>query len=75
MPKKSISSIELAAIVNELQILVKGKVSQIYHQEKKEILFQLHAVGKGKQLLKVIPGKYVCLTTQKNATLRPTGFC
>jgi predicted ribosome quality control (RQC) complex YloA/Tae2 family protein len=75
MPKKSISSVELTAIVNELQILVKGKVSQIYHQEKKEMLFQLHAVGKGKQLLKVIPGKYLCLTTQKNAPQRPTGFC
>ncbi|PIN73605.1 hypothetical protein COV20_05265 [Candidatus Woesearchaeota archaeon CG10_big_fil_rev_8_21_14_0_10_45_16] len=75
MPKKSISSLELAAIVNELQLLVRGKVSQIYHQDKKELLLQLHAPGKGKVLLKIIPGKYVCLTEQKDTPLRPTGFC
>ncbi len=75
MKKKSISSLELAAIVNELQFLTKGKISQIYHQEKKELLLQLHAVGKGKVLLKIIPGKFVCLTEEKNPPIRPTGFC
>jgi len=75
MGKKGISSFELKAIVNELQILVRGKVSQIYHQEKKEMLFQLHAPGQGKKLVKIIPGKYLCLTDTKNAPTRPTGFC
>ena len=75
MPKKTISSLELAALVNELQILVKGKVSQIYDFDKKEILLQLHAPGKGKQLLKIIPGKFICLTKEKKVQLRPTGFC
>ncbi len=75
MPKKSLASLELAAIINELQFLVKGKVSQIYHQEKKELLFQLHAPGKGKQLLKIVPGKFLCLTDKKEAPLRPSGFC
>lgn len=75
MPKKSISSLELAALVNELQFLVNGKVSQIYHQEKNQLLLQLHAPGKGKQLLKIIPGKLLCLTALKNAPLRPSGFC
>lgn len=75
MPKKSLMSLELAAIINELQFLVKGKVSQIYHQEKKELLFQLHAPGKGKVLLKVVPGKFLCLTNKKEAPLNPSGFC
>lgn len=75
MMKKSVASLELAALVNELQFLVKGKLSQVYHQEKKELLFQLHAPGKGKQLLKVIPGKYLCLTKKKEAPLRPSSFC
>ncbi len=73
--KKGISSLELAALVNELQFLVKGKVTQIYHQEKKEVLLQLHAPGKGKSLLKIIPGKFLCLTNEKHPPIRPTGFC
>ena len=75
MPKNSISSLELAAIVNELQFLIRGKLSQIYHQEKKELMFQLQAQGQGKQLLKVIPGKYLCLTKKKDAPLKPSSFC
>ena len=75
MLKKSISSLELAALVNELQFLVNGKVSNIYHPEKNILLFQLHAPGKGKQLLKIISGIWLCLTTQKENALRPSGFC
>lgn len=75
MQKKNISSLELAAIVNELQFLVKGKISQIYHQEKTELLLQLHAPGRGKKYLKIVPGKFLSLTTEKDAPLRPTSFC
>lgn len=75
MPKKSISSLELAALVNELQFLVNGKVSQIYHPESKVLLLQLHAPGRGKQLLKIISGKWLCLTQQKESALKPSGFC
>jgi len=75
MPKKSISSLELAALVNELQFLVNGKVSQIYHPEKNVLMLQLHAPGRGKQLLKIISGKWLCLTQQKESALKPSGFC
>ena len=75
MNKKNISSLELAALINELQFLVNGKVSQIYHQEKTELLFQLHAVGKGKQLLKIVPGKFLCLTQKKETAVKPSSFC
>ena len=75
MPKKSISSLELAALMNELQFLVNGKVSQIYHPESNVLLLQLHAPGKGKQLLKIISGKWLCLTQQKETALKPSGFC
>ncbi|MEK6863500.1 MAG: NFACT family protein [Nanoarchaeota archaeon] len=75
MPKKSISSLELAALVNELRFLVDGKISQIYHPENNVLLLQLHAPGKGKRLLKIISGKWLCLTQQKESALRPSGFC
>ncbi|MFA6461791.1 MAG: NFACT family protein [Candidatus Woesearchaeota archaeon] len=74
MNKKSLSSLEITAIVQELQFLVRGKISQIYHQDP-ELVLQLHAVGKGKQLLKILPGKLLCLTTEKNAPDKPSGFC
>jgi predicted ribosome quality control (RQC) complex YloA/Tae2 family protein len=75
MTKKGIASLELAAIINELQFLVKGRISQVYHQEKMELLFQLHAVGEGKQLLKIVPGKFLCLTSRKETPLKPSSFC
>ncbi|MBI2581930.1 NFACT family protein [Candidatus Woesearchaeota archaeon] len=75
MPKKSISSLELAALVNELQFLVNGKVSQIYHPENNVLLLQLHAPRRGKQLLKIVSGKWLCLTQQKESALKPSGFC
>ena len=66
MAKNSIASLELTALVNELQFLIGGKISQIYHQEKKELLFQL---------LKILPGKYLCLSKAKNTVLKPSSFC
>ncbi len=66
---------ELTALVNELQFLVNGKLSQIYHPETNVLLLQLHAPGKGKQLLKIISGKWLCLTKQKESALKPSGFC
>ncbi len=75
MPKKSISSLELAALVNELQFLVHGKLTNIYHPQNKELLFQIHVPNKGKQLLKIIPGKWLCLTQRKEVPVKPSSFC
>ncbi len=74
MPKKSLSSLELTAIVNELQFLVRGKITQTYHQEN-EFIFQLHLPSQGKVLLKIVPGKYLCLTGKKDVPLKPSSFC
>lgn len=65
---------ELAAIIHELQSLVKGKIDQIYQPSDEELLLQLHVPGKGKQLLKIIPGKWLCLTSKKETTLKPSNF-
>ena len=75
MPKKNLTSFELTAIINELQFLVNGRISQVYHQEKMELLFQLHAKGEGKKLLKIVPGKFLCLTGRKETPLKPSSFC
>ncbi len=75
MPPKSLSSIELAALANELQFLVKGRLTNIYHPQEKELLFQIHVPNQGKQLLKIIPGKWLCLTQRKEITVKPSSFC
>ena len=74
MLKKSISSLELAALVHELQVLAGSKISQIYQREQ-ELLLELHLRGAGKQFLKIIPGKWLCLTKVKNVPLTPSNFC
>src|SRR3989344_8815342 len=73
MPKKTIFSLELAAIVNELQMLVKGTIDQIYHLDP-EILFRIHLPGQGKQLLRIVPGKFCCLTSRKETAPAPSSF-
>ena len=75
MPKKNLASLELAAIINELQFLVNCRVSQVYNPQKEEFIFQLHTSGEGKQYLKIITGKYLCLTKKKESTLKPSSFC
>ncbi len=67
---------DLAALVSELQFLRDGKLNQIYHPQKNELIFQIHArAGQGKQLLRIIPGKFMNLTSEKESSLRPSGFC
>ncbi|MBI4980512.1 NFACT family protein [Candidatus Woesearchaeota archaeon] len=74
MNKKSLSSLELAAIVKELQFLARSKISQVYYSDGL-LLLQLHVSGEGKQLLKIIPGKLMCLTKIKDTADKPSGFC
>lgn len=73
MVKKTISSLELAALVPELQFLVSGRIDQIYQQEH-ELLFQIYVPGEGKRLLRLVPGKFCCLTTRKETVLNPSSF-
>ncbi len=74
MPKTGLSSLELAAVMNELQMLAKAKIASL-HQFGQEFIFQLHLVGKGKQLLRIVPGKLLCLTQKKETAAKPTDFC
>ncbi len=75
MPKKSLSSLELAALVEELQQLAGGKITSVYHPAERELLLQVHVRSKGKELLRIIAGKWLCLTRSKEAPLKPSSFC
>lgn len=61
--------------MQELQFLIGGKIAQIYQPEKKEILLQIHVPQQGKRLLKIISGRSIFLTKQKEAPLQPFSFC
>ena len=74
MVKKNISSLELAALVEELQVLKDGKISQVYQPEKNLLLLQNYARGAGKKNLRIIPGKYLNFTDKKETTLKPSSF-
>ncbi|MAF99335.1 MAG: hypothetical protein CMH61_01875 [Nanoarchaeota archaeon] len=73
--KKSITSLELHAIVNELSFLKKGRLDQIYHPAKKELVLRFHVSGKGKILVRVIPGSVINQTEVKKETAAPSSFC
>jgi len=73
--KNQIASIELYAIVSELQILLNSKLDKIYHPSKPELLLQFHVPNVGKRLLRIVSGKYMYLTDFKVSSDKPTGFC
>ncbi|MEK6817003.1 MAG: hypothetical protein AABY09_05290, partial [Nanoarchaeota archaeon] len=62
---KSLSSIEVAAVVKELQELVNSKVSQVYQPSKEEILIELFKTSTGKFLVRIVPGKCIYVTSFK----------
>ncbi len=73
--KTSLSSVELAAMIHELQLLVNGRIDQIYQPEKKELIISIHLPNRGKQLLRILVGAAIYLVTEKTEAEQPTGFC
>lgn len=73
--KTQIASIELYALVSELQVLVNGKVDKIYQPAKNELLLQFHVPNIGKKILRIVAGKLMYLTDFKPTLDKPPGFC
>jgi len=73
--KKSLSGIELRIILKELDFLLDARADKVYLPEKKSLLIQFHVPGKGKSLLKFIPG-FLYLTKKKESMPeKPFNFC
>jgi predicted ribosome quality control (RQC) complex YloA/Tae2 family protein len=72
--KPELSSIEIQAVVKELQFLIGAKIDQLYQADKKEFFLQLHKTGTGKLLLRMTD-KLFYLTEQKPTMSQPTDFC
>lgn len=73
--KTQLAAFEIMHIVKELQVLVDGKVEQIYVPEHKEIAIQVHLAGKEKHFLKIKAPNYIYLSTTKDENLAPNQFC
>lgn len=73
--KGQVSALELHYVVEELKFLVSGKVNQVYHPDKNELLLQFHVPNKGKVLLRVLVPNFLYLTNFKPAQESPSGFC
>lgn len=71
---KTLSSVDLFALEQEFQILVNGKLQQIYHPSKTEFCLHFHVPGKGKQYLRIIAGKMINFCSDKRSSLKPSGL-
>lgn len=75
LTKPELSTLELHAVVQELQPLRGAKIDQIYQAEQKELFIQLHQTGTGKHILRILSGKLLYLTKQKPTMATPSTFC
>ncbi|MBS3123848.1 NFACT family protein [Candidatus Woesearchaeota archaeon] len=75
MAKKSVTSVELAAVIEELHFLLQSKISQIYSVEEHGLLLQWHLAGEGKKLLRILPGKWLNLSEIKEPSEKLSQFC
>ena len=63
--KGQLASIELYAVVSELQVLINSKLEKVYQPAKNELLLQLYVPNIGKRLLRILAGKVIYLTDFK----------
>jgi predicted ribosome quality control (RQC) complex YloA/Tae2 family protein len=62
---KNLSSLEIRAVVDELQELVDGKVDNIYQPDNSEVTLTIHKSGIGKRHIRIMPGLGLYITTKK----------
>src|SRR3989344_2288052 len=73
---KVLSSLEIKAVVAELQSLINARVDQIYQPDATEIVLALHRSNLGKNLLRIIPGTALYITTKRRASPKESiNFC
>lgn len=72
--KNSLASIELKALVDEMQVLVNGRLDNIYQPSKEELFLQFYVTGLGNKMLRIVSGKLMYMTDYKPSGLKPGGF-
>ena len=73
---KILSSLEIRAVVEELQVFVDAKVDQVYQPDSTEIVLALHKTGVGRKLLRIVPGVALYVAKKKRKVpAQPPNFC
>ena len=73
---KILSSLEIKAIVEELQVFIDGRVDKIYQPDNSEIILTVHKTGIGRKHIRIVPG--VGLYVAKKKRMSPNiiiNFC
>jgi predicted ribosome quality control (RQC) complex YloA/Tae2 family protein len=70
--KQELSSLDLYYLIKEFQILISAKIDKVF-QKDKVFLFQLHAPGKGKKILRVSLPSLIYITEHKEDFTDDTG--
>ena len=73
--KTQLSSLDIHFLLNELKELEGSKADKIYISGKEEVYIQFYKSNVGKKLLRIIVGKAIFLSDEKNADETPSGFC
>jgi predicted ribosome quality control (RQC) complex YloA/Tae2 family protein len=76
--REEITSLDLHYLLQELQVLIGGKVDKIYEKadNKKEFMIRFHVSQIGKKQLKILVPNYLYLTEYKEEFPQtPPGYC
>jgi predicted ribosome quality control (RQC) complex YloA/Tae2 family protein len=74
--KKSLTSLEIHAIVKELQSLVNGKLDKISQPQKKQLLLHIHVTNRGRHTLLLAVPNFMYITSHRfESPEKPYGFC
>lgn len=73
--KTQLSSLDMHFVLEELKELEGSKADRIYNSGKEDVYIQLHKSNVGKKIIRIIVGKAIFLSDEKNADEAPSGFC
>jgi predicted ribosome quality control (RQC) complex YloA/Tae2 family protein len=73
--KEGMSSFDIAAMVNELQCLIGGRIDKAFQLAREKLLLRIRIPEKGRKDLIIVVGKWLYLASQSQETPKtPTSF-
>lgn len=75
LTKQTLAAYEIHHLVKELNVLINGKINNVFQPEKNVLFFEFHIPNIGKKFMKVANGKYLYLSDKKALSVAPKGFC
>ncbi len=73
--KEGMSSFDIAAMVNELQCLIGGRIDKAFQLQREKLLLRIRVPEEGRKDLVIVVGKWLYLASQSQETPKtPTSF-